>query len=147
MQRTLDTLGRPQIGSLIEWVFILLWIGAWFVIGFVLTDIGQEFSRLDIVDNNWAAAGIALWICLWIIFIICRASWHSCYEHEERLAKSRLVHMIYHTVRWPILFGALATEDVTVIVVALLLDALVVVLAFIIFVIVWLVRCSSSGGR
>jgi hypothetical protein len=54
--------------------------------------------------------------------------------------------MIYHAVRWPILFGALATEDVIVIVVALLLDAIALVLAFIVFVIVWLVRCTSLGG-
>jgi hypothetical protein len=148
MQRVRDALSWPLLGSLLEWTSIASWIGAWTVIAFVLTDVGYELVGIE--SNDWAAAGIGLWIVLWLLAMVIRAYWHNWYKHPERLARARLGHMIYHALRWPIFFGMLASADTTIVVLALLLDAIVVALAAIAALFVYLARCngaSTASGR
>jgi hypothetical protein len=143
MHTTLQLLGRPLVGSLIEWTFIVLWIGAWATIAFLLTRIGNNLVDLDLAE--WPGAGIGLWIALWLSAMLFRFYWHGKYTDPERLAKARLGHILYHVVRWPLLFGMVASADTTVMTVALWLDTLCVLLVGIVALVIYLYRCEQSG--
>ena len=136
MHTTLQLMGRPLIGSLLEWTFILGWIGAWATIAFLLTRIGYTLTDLEL--GGWAGAGIGVWIALWLLAMLMRYYWHDGYVLQDRVAQGRLGHMAYHTVRWPILLAMVATANETVMIVALWLDALCAVLLGIVMLIVYM---------
>lgn len=94
-QRLYAILDLNYFGFLVLCITILLWIGIWAVIAFVLTDAGKHLQLALDSDSIFVftIAATVVWIISFLIY-------HTLFRNLPRV-KCRLSVLCYHLIRWP----------------------------------------------